>query len=190
MEFLQPFFRRQCNDDLAGLKSFMYGKSTSNQRIEVWWSILRRQCTDWWICIFKDLRDRGVYDSLDPLHNQCIKFCFMDILQRELHRIAMEWNLHSIRSKRNNECPPGKPDALYFTPGLSDSRDYGTQVAVEDVAICKELYTKEKPNDYDQDFLELIQLLRPNLVMPTSADDALALYVGLIHDIDEYTNIE
>jgi len=52
-------------DDLAGSKSFIYGPSTANivsdavpygilytdceQRIEAWWSQLRRFKTHWWI---------------------------------------------------------------------------------------------------------------------------------------------
>lgn len=31
---MQRFFRRDCPDSLSGSKSFMYGKSVSNQRIE------------------------------------------------------------------------------------------------------------------------------------------------------------
>ncbi|KAK6183678.1 hypothetical protein SNE40_011108 [Patella caerulea] len=46
---LQPLFHYDENDPTACLKSFIYGKSTSNQRIEAWWSILRRQCLHWWI---------------------------------------------------------------------------------------------------------------------------------------------
>ena len=34
---IQHFFRRSCDHDLSGAKSFMYGKSTTNQRIEAWW---------------------------------------------------------------------------------------------------------------------------------------------------------
>jgi len=37
------------NDDFAGDKSFMYGKSTANQRIEAWWGRLRQGCAEWWI---------------------------------------------------------------------------------------------------------------------------------------------
>ena len=33
---IQRFFRREALDTFAGEKSFMYGKSVSNQRIEAW----------------------------------------------------------------------------------------------------------------------------------------------------------
>ena len=37
---LQRFFH---NEE----QSFLYGKSSSNQRIEAWWGVLRRGCMDW-----------------------------------------------------------------------------------------------------------------------------------------------
>ena len=58
---VQRFLRRHGSDLFAGTKSFMYGRSVSNQRIESWWSLLRKSCTDWWISHFKDLRDFGSY---------------------------------------------------------------------------------------------------------------------------------
>jgi len=37
LSLLQPFFRYSDSDCMSGLKSFMYGKSVFNQRIEAWW---------------------------------------------------------------------------------------------------------------------------------------------------------
>ena len=39
---IQTFFRRNDNDEFSGRRSFQYGKSTSNQRIETWWSVYKR----------------------------------------------------------------------------------------------------------------------------------------------------
>ena len=39
---LQRFFRREHDDQNAGSKSVLYGTSTSNQRVESWWSIFRK----------------------------------------------------------------------------------------------------------------------------------------------------
>lgn len=63
IEVLQPFFRYHCNDEFAGVKSFMYGKSTANQRVEAWWGLLRKSCTDWWIRFLKDFRSTGLYNG-------------------------------------------------------------------------------------------------------------------------------
>lgn len=58
---IQRFLRRDDADHFAKEKSFMYGKSVANQRIEAWWSFQRRWGINWWINYFKDLRDRGNY---------------------------------------------------------------------------------------------------------------------------------
>ena len=65
VEAMQRFFRRSSEDDFA--RCFMYGRSTSNQRIEAWWGLLRKGCTDWWIRFFKDLRDVGLFDDDDVI---------------------------------------------------------------------------------------------------------------------------
>ena len=44
---IQRFLRADSEDLFAGEKSFMYGTSTSNQRIESWWSQLRKSNSDW-----------------------------------------------------------------------------------------------------------------------------------------------
>ena len=110
----QRFFRRLARDDFGGEKSFMYGRSTSNQRIEAWWGILRKQCSDWWIKYFKDLRDAGLFCDDDIVHRECLKFSCMDIIQMELHKVAQLWNTHRIR-------PSANPDVPMWSSGLLNS---------------------------------------------------------------------
>ena len=81
-------FIGQTTDGFAAEKSFLYGKSTTNQRIEAWCSILRRGCTDWWIKYMKVLRDRGIYDDSDNIQVECLKFCYCDLIQKELYKVA------------------------------------------------------------------------------------------------------
>ena len=57
---VQKFLRRNDNELSRGMDAaFQYGKSISNQRIEAFWSQLRRSCTDWWIRYFRQLVDTG-----------------------------------------------------------------------------------------------------------------------------------
>ena len=63
LALLHPFFRHRAADPLAGLNSFMYGKSVSNQRIESCWGTMRRQGLHWWINFFKDLRDTEYFKT-------------------------------------------------------------------------------------------------------------------------------
>jgi hypothetical protein len=62
----------------------MYGRSVSNQRIEAWWSQLRRGLTDWWIQYFKELRQSGLYCDTNIIHRECLTFCFMDLIRSNL----------------------------------------------------------------------------------------------------------
>ena len=56
---IQRFLRLDNDDAMAGYNSYIEGRSTANQRIEYWWSFLRRECTDYWICLFRSLLDQG-----------------------------------------------------------------------------------------------------------------------------------
>lgn len=117
---IQRFFWRSMNDDFAGDKSFMYRKSATNQRIEALWGRLRQGCAEWWITFFKGLRDSGWYYDDDIIHCECLKFCFMDVIQSELHSAALEWSVHRIQPSSNVESPSGKPDVLYFVPASAE----------------------------------------------------------------------
>lgn len=77
---LQCFLRRDGTDSWAGESSFLYGKSTANQRIEAFWSILRKQYAQYWISLFHELKDHG-YFSGTYIDKQLIRFCFMALIQ-------------------------------------------------------------------------------------------------------------
>ena len=115
---IQRFLRRNFSDSFFGCDSFRYGPSTSNQRIEAWWSQFRKAKGTWWINFFKDLIDSNVYDNSINYHVEIMRFCFMFIIQQELDEMKSLWNTHYIREVRNSECPPGRPNVLYFMPTI------------------------------------------------------------------------
>lgn len=137
VEVLQKFYRANGRDSFSGEKSFMYGKSTANQRIEAWWAFLRNSDMDWWITFFKDLRDSAQFKDYDAVHVECLRFCFMGVIQAELDRIAKHWNLHRIRPQNNVESPPGRPDTLFFLPELKDTTSYMHPVSEDDLRAGK-----------------------------------------------------
>ncbi|EDO30927.1 predicted protein [Nematostella vectensis] len=130
---LQQFFGWQDNDEFSSAKSFIQGKSSSNQRIEAWWSKLRDGGGGWWINLFKDMRDSGIYNDDDCLANECLKFCFLPILRKELHLVAELWNTHTIASQKRHEVIGGKPNVLFFMPELYNTENYLRYVDLEDV---------------------------------------------------------
>lgn len=116
---IQRFLRRKSNDSFSGESSFMYGTSLSNQRMESWWSQLRRSNTDWWVPFLREIKEQGLYDDSDPIHVQCMLYCFIPILRAELNLVMKLWNTHRIRASSNRESPPGRPDVLYSMPELN-----------------------------------------------------------------------
>ena len=91
-----------------------YVTSTSNQRIEAWWSNFRKSRSEWWIGLFKDLTASGAFSPGNLIQTYCIRYCFMDILQKELDFVTTTWNEHLIRGSTISECPSAIPDELFF----------------------------------------------------------------------------
>ena len=176
---LQRFFHNQD-------QSFLYGKSSSNQRIEAWWGMLKRGGMAWWINFFKDLRDYGLYLEDNVIEAECLKFCFMPVIREELHKFAIQWNLHKIRPSRNAESPGGRPDLLYHVPDLTGARDLIIPVSHEDVDMAEQLCGVRSPeHGCSEEFVELASLIMEEKghTMPTSPDNALVLFCTLIDDI-------
>ena len=188
---IQRFYRRFQVDEFSGEKSFMYGRSTSNQRIEAWWGILRKSCTDWWIRYFKDLRDMGLYNDDDEFERECLKFCFMQVIQKELNVIARNWNLHRIRPSNNAESPSGIPDVLYFNPLSAEVENNSVPVSQEDHDIASTMFTR-KPEEHGcaPEFKDLMDIImeEEDLQMPSNASEAKNLYTILLHHIVELNN--
>ena len=188
ISFLQPLFRHNNRDNMAGVRSFLYGKSTTNQKIESFWGIHRRQGIHWWICTLKDLRDCGRFDPLNKIHVECLRFCCTSVLQAELDRIAQNWNTHQIGQQRNTVLPCGKPDVMYFVPEMYGSNQYGVKADVVDVNLCKEMYAVPK-QICTREFEELAHLLKPDIVAPRNAEEAISLYTTVVSLYNQSMNL-
>lgn len=60
--------------------AYIAGTSTANQRIESFWGHLRKQCTEYWICLLNDLQDNGNFVG-DFVDKNISQFCFLAIIQ-------------------------------------------------------------------------------------------------------------
>lgn len=189
VDAIQRFFREGHGDVFAGDNSFMYGRSVSNQRIEAWWSILRRMNTDFWINYFKDLREIGLYGDDNILHVQCLKFCFMPLIREELHRVAELWNLHRIRPQSSNrDSPAGRPEILYFLPELNGKVSYIHDVTLDDIEVAEEMCCAQNTvDDSFELFEELAEMIMvdEDLQSPSNPDEALELYINLLDYIED-----
>ena len=183
---VQRFLRRDLDDTLSGQASFRYGSSTSNQRIEAWWSQFRRAKGTWWINFFKDLIDFGIYDNSINYHVEMLRFCFMSIIQHELDEMKKIWNTHYIREVRNSESPPGRPNVLYSLPERSGGRNCSFSINMNDAEVCNAFV--EQPSitgctDHSHELARLI-MHESALELPTSAAEAKNLFVTLIQNIE------
>ena len=77
-EELKVFFTK--NSD-----SFLYAASTRNQRIEAFWSWLKKFNLSWWIDSFTDLIKCRIYNPGSEFHREALIFSFMPVIQAQLN---------------------------------------------------------------------------------------------------------
>jgi hypothetical protein len=123
------------------------------------------------LIFYKDLRDTCVFNDLDPIQCENLKFCFMDFIQTELDRIE-----HEIRQQTSSSVISGKPDTMFLS-GLYETHDFGNAVNFRDVHICKEhVFT---PNKTMRGIRRISTPSEPDLLMPLDPDLALQLCTEL-----------
>ncbi len=59
---MQNALRWEHTDDFAK-KSFIYGSSNHNQRIESWWAFLRTHMSQYWMDLFQELKDNDQFSG-------------------------------------------------------------------------------------------------------------------------------
>ncbi|XP_039473093.1 uncharacterized protein LOC120441767 [Oreochromis aureus] len=137
MAAIQCTLRHAHADHYAGSLSHSYGSSTGNQRIESWWSFLRRGRSQFWMDLFGDLRDSGNFNGSHE-HQCLLRFCFINVLQKDLDECKDLWNKHRIRPSRLASCPGGIPNELYLLPHRYGSRDCGFAVEERELDVFPE----------------------------------------------------
>ena len=185
IEKIQKFMRRFNDDPFAGINSFLYGRSTANQRIEAWWSMFRRQCSNFWINTFKDMQTIGLIDVDDPIHIECLRFCFLDLIRTDIDRMQTEWNTHFIQTKRHLHGIRGKPDKIFNLPGEYNTESYGNPPRVEELQEVEMELEKDEgdPDVINLDVVRLANILIPGWEAPENVQDAQTLYCSLINNI-------
>ncbi|KAI4800026.1 hypothetical protein KUCAC02_016563 [Chaenocephalus aceratus] len=77
---------------------------------------------EFYICMFTDLKNRGLFDSA-LLDKSVLQFCFMGIIQDELDETTCVWDSHVIRPSKNDRVPSGRPKVMYMFPELYTTED-------------------------------------------------------------------
>jgi hypothetical protein len=89
---LQIFLRRHDEDTTT---AYIEGSSTLNQRIESWWGILRRQCVDFWIELFRELHLADNFSG-DFLDRNLVQFCFTAAIQVGRYNSLKQTSTHVL----------------------------------------------------------------------------------------------
>ncbi|XP_030580362.1 uncharacterized protein LOC115776739 [Archocentrus centrarchus] len=144
MAAIQCTLRHHHNDYYSGASSHMYGSSTTNQRIESWWSIFRKGRCQFWMELFADLREAGYLNGSHE-HQCLLRYCFGDVIQRDLDECMRLWNSHRIRPSRTASCPGGVPNELYYLPHRFGSRDCGFKIEMTELDAFPDVHLTRAP---------------------------------------------
>lgn len=189
---IQLALRLNHNDSMRHV-SFMYGRSTSNQRIERWWRQLSEKSALFWKSLFKDLQRMGAFDNSDCVHIEALRFCFTQLIQRDFDQTVQEWNQHCIRRQNNIESPHGKPDLMYYVPEMYDCEEEKMPLLYpqQDLDEVERFFCREYPSfGCSPEFIEVLNCLVGdvrNFVLPETVEEAVNLYGQLIETLSQYT---
>lgn len=181
---LQIFLRDNHDDDYARERSFMVGKSVTNQRIESWWGILRKENSQHWMNVFTKLKDEGHFSG-NFLDRSLIQLCFLKIIQNELREVCHVWSSHRIRKTKNANLPGGKPIVLYSCPEVFGSRNYLKEVPQIRVDMCNRQCLPQDVIPCDQAVFDMAcHVMAVNQwSSPTSDTEAIELYIRLREEL-------
>ena len=116
--------------------------------------------------------DLEIFDPNEPTLLDCIRFCFISILRKELTDIGNEWNRHLLSPDRSN-IPSLRPDFVYFPPHFYVITDHiiSPDTAEIDKAID---ITSAVPCDFFDEFGKFAETLMNENIMEMTHDASSA----------------
>lgn len=180
----QTALRSQHGDSLAST-AVMYGASTHNQRIERFWLYLRQTLLQDYMTLFRGYLDSGIVDSSNPLHMECLAFCFLPVLRQELQSLLLTWNNHRVRNMKNSGCPSGIPNILFHYPDMYGAENQTQHIDQQTLARCFEQDTNHNIVDFQPDFKQwaLSYMCANSIATAGSMEDACSLFSKLIVEV-------
>ena len=179
----------QINGAEDPLGTFSITTSPLNQIIEAYWSRLRQDRPGWWKSFFfQDVIDLRLCDPTDHAQVECLRYCFMGIVRKELNLTAPEWNQYII-SRSVNGGHSGQPDTMYFLLHLYDTENYLQNVDLAEIeSIYQDVTSSTK--DFSDEFKEFAELQLQEVQIVSEPDDAVAgfdLFSFLKEKIRDYS---
>ncbi|XP_051170486.1 uncharacterized protein LOC127287539 [Leptopilina boulardi] len=181
MEDMHMALRYHHDDECAGIKSFIRGKSTRNQRIESYWRQFRQHMGEFYMQLFKTMEEENLFRADSPLHIECLRYCFGKLIQDDMELTRKEWNEHRIRKQNNRDVAGGIPDEMFKWPENYGAVRCEKQLDLESLQCLKEYV--EEPILISPVFNELVKLLDIRISEVVTAEDAFNLYLTILRAI-------
>lgn len=178
---MQCYLRSEDTDEYAGSNAHKYVKSTSNQRIECFWSSFRKLRSSWWIDFFSDLKESDLLDLTNEVHVQALWFCFAGLIQEDLDKAREWWNSHRIRKSKYARVS-GIPDMMYFLPEEFGSADRLRPVSRRKLSELESRFQNAVQDEEDQVWEDyfIYVMERNNFFRPTTIKEAGTLFQKLV----------
>ena len=112
--------------------------------------------------------DLELFNPTSRVFIDCLKFCFISVLRKELRKMVEEWNEHII-SKSSNGGPSGRPNTMYFLPHITDYQGYSDPLETDDTDELLPAI-EEIPHYYSGEFGESAEIIMTNEGFEISVD--------------------
>ena len=172
-EDLQLFFTGK--DDI-----YTYAASTRNQRIESFWSRLKKFRTNWWI----DFISRMVNEEVQlETHVECVLFCFLPIIQLELNDVVKTWNM----SQSDNHLVHLEGNQTYYLPETVGYSKMELTVSEEYLTIAEDIVGMDHgPLHHNKTVHELLicYVHIHNIETARDVEIRIEMYVELLRYLD------
>jgi len=161
--------------------SFGITTSPQNQRIESYWATLQKDKIGWWKRFFRDMTDNDLLDTSDPVLLDCLRYCFMGIVRKDLESVKSDWNNHII-SKSRNGGPSGRPNCMFFLPHLYNVDNFLVETDEEEIDAFTPV-VNHNARDYSEEFVEFADYFLHEDEDPNTPEEALNRYIFLLEKI-------
>ncbi|KAH3805355.1 hypothetical protein DPMN_133657 [Dreissena polymorpha] len=146
-------------------------------------------CGNVWMNHFKDMSDFGLLDTSDSVHLECIKYCFLLVISKDLNEVCNIWNTHCVRRNNRISCPAGKPEVLFFQPEVHGARDCKISLVDQRELNEREREYSQRPPELgvSQEFLTIARAAVGDLNLhypPRNREEGTELFAAIIMYIE------
>ena len=114
----------------------------------------------------------------------------MHLIKRDLDCIAVIWNTHHIRARKQEGNIPGIPDKMFYLPNEFDTENFAAEFnlcEIEPIETELEMDSGQ-PCLHNEDFIEIVNIVCPEWDYPTTVEEAQELYIAILCRIAAYEN--